>query len=248
MDGMPGDNPEIDVVGVPLFNRSFEETSFSLDEITGQYDRVWLLISGTHPFMDPDGVVRQWLEGDLYLVQENSYFGHSDLNADQYLREVPVYTEVPETLKNPAEIVFGDQLRLHGFSIGPLPETEVALPYTLYWEAVQPTERRYKYAMRLVELSDDGSSEIVSTAEREPYTGAIPTIYWDPGKIIVEYGELPPVNWQRVRTDALADPERFALTLEVYDAETLEKLPVVSSGDLPTSDDGASVILPFEVH
>ncbi len=41
----------------------------------------------------------------------------------------------------------------------------------------------------------DGSTRVISLSEREPYDGAIPTIYWDPGKTIVEYSELPPADW-----------------------------------------------------
>ncbi len=246
MDGMPGDNPEVRVVGVPLLHAPLQETIENLDELSSEYNRIWMLVSGTHPFLDREGVVASWLEDNLFLVQENSYYAHSDLNANQYLAEVPVYESVPDTMQHPTELVFGDTIRVHGYNVAEPPQTRVALPYTLYWEAEQKTDRRYKYILQLVQTHEDGSEEVIVMTEREPYTGATPTTYWDPGKIIVEYGEFPPTDWRSIRSDLVEHPERYHLALNVYDAETLEKLAVTQSGDVQVTDDSTTALFPYD--
>ena len=70
----------------------------------------------------------------------------------------------------------------------------------------------------------DGSARELARTEREPYDGATSTLYWDPGKTIVEYTELPPTAWPRP-VDA-ADAARYRVRLQVYHAELWDKLPV----------------------
>jgi hypothetical protein len=82
--------------------------------------------------------------------------------------------------------------------------------------------------------------------EREPYDGGIPTIYWEPGKTIVEYTELPPAAWPQPQT--AEDAARYRLALQVYRADTLEKLPVTRAdgleGALDVAADGQTLLLP----
>ncbi len=243
MNGMPGDNQEVTVYGVPLLDRSWEETEEFLDEATDGHQRVWLLVSGTHPYMDPDNEVEAWLDENLFKLQETTYFSHSSLKAHQYLADVPVSDGIPDSISNPTAVEFGDQFVLHGYDVKNSPDTSLALPYTLYWEALQPTDRRYKYVLRLIEQMDDGSQVVLAQTEREPYSGAIPTIYWDPGKVIVEFGELPPVDYQQITADTHVT--RLMLTLEMYDAETLEKLPVTKSDGAEPGPGDEYALLPF---
>ena len=217
-----------------------------MDELTRDKRRIWLLISGTHPYADLQGRTEGWLDDNLFKVQETTYFSHSSLKSALYLPEVPVYESLPDSLHNRVDAVLGDTIRLAGIELGAPATPDLALPVTLYWEAVTPTDRRYKYALRLTEIRDDGATETLSVSEREPYDGAIPTIYWDPGKIIVEYSELPPAPWPQPPdgADAEAFWARYRLTLQVYDAETLEPLPVTQAGAAETAEDGHTLILP----
>lgn len=251
----PGDTAygdEVDVYGAPLLNKSWPERYAFLDKITGGHRRIWLLVSGTQAHMDLDGRVEQWLEENLFKVQETVYFSQSSLKSHLFLPEVPVYESVPGSMQNVADAVFGgpsgETVRLHGYDVAYPPHTDLALPLTLYWEAAAPMDRRYKYQVQLVELLDDGSQQVLSTVEQEPYMGAIPTLYWDPGKIIVEYTELPPSllsaeGWPSIDTPEQA--ERYRLVVQVYDAETLEKLRVTDAVDFPVTQDGAAVVLPY---
>lgn len=243
VNGMPGHVDAIDVYGAPLLRTPWAERFAFLDEATNGRRRVWLLVSGTQGHMDLEGRIEGWLDQNLFKVQENTYFSQSSLKSHLYLPQVPVHDAVPDALQNRTAVFFGDQIRLHGYDVDYPPQSDLALPLTLYWEAVAPTDRRYKYQVRLVEVLEDGSPREVSVVEQEPYMGAIPTIYWDPGKIIVEYTELPPADWPQIAD--VEDAARFRLTVQVYDAETLEKLPVTASGDYPVAEDGATVVLPY---
>ena len=243
MTGMKGAHEDVAVFGAPMLEADWDERFARMEELTRDKRRVWLLIIGPHLIADVEGQSESWLDEHLYKLQEMPFFSQSSLKAALYLPEVPVYDAVPETMQNSAGVVFGDTIRLAGYDVGEPAGAELALPVTLYWQAVAPTDRRYKYALRLVETLDDGSTRVISLSEREPYDGAIPTIYWDPGKTIVEYSELPPADWpQPATSDELA---RYRLTLTVYDAETLEPLPITAPGSAQIAADGQSAVLPY---
>ena len=243
VNGMPGNNQEIDVFGAPLLNQPWSERYAFLDRETEGRRRIWLLVSGTQGHMDMDGRIEEWLDDNLFKLRETTYFSQSSLKSHLYLPDAPVYDAIPAEIQNPVDVVFGDQVRLVGYDVGLLPDSDLALPLTLYWQAVAPTDRRYKYLIELVELMDDGSQRTISLTEREPYDGTIPTIYWDPGKTIVEYGELPPAVWPG--TFASEDGKRYQLTMKLYDAETLEQLPVTDPGGKSSIQDGTSVVFPY---
>ena len=84
----------------------------------------------------------------------------------------------------------------------------------------------------------------LAVTEREPYDGAIPTIYWGPGQTIVEYTELPPTEWPQPGSAELG---RYRLALQVYRADTLEKLPVTHAADegVTVAADGQTLLLPY---
>jgi len=243
MNGMPGARGEIPVYGAPMLERDWDERYALLDELVRDKRRVWLLISGTHPYADLEGQTEDWLDSHLYKVYETTYFSHSSLKSALYVPEVPVYETVPEGMQNAAGVVFGDSVRLVGYDLSAQATPDLAVPVTLYWQAVNPMDRRYKYALRLVEMLDDGSMRELTVSEREPYDGAIPTIYWDPGKTIVEYSEFPPAEWPLAGDEAEA--ARYRLTLQVYDAETLDPLPVTEAGAAEVAEDGQTALLPY---
>ena len=84
-------------------------------------------------------------------------------------------------------------------------------------------------------MDPDGTTHVIAATEREPYDGAIPTVYWEPGKTIIEYSELPATTWPRPATPEEAG--RYRVTLQVYRADTLEKLPVTQADGLAVADD-----------
>ena len=109
-----------------------------------------------------------------------------------------------------------------------------AIPVTLYWQTLSKGRQKndYKYIVQLVETLENGQTQIVGVTEREPYNGNIRTSYWDPGKILLEETELT--------TNPAFTPEhagRYQLVVQIYDKNTLEKLPVTRSQGATVSPD-----------
>ena len=111
------------------------------------------------------------------------------------------------------------------------------MPVTLYWQAPQQPDRRYKYILRWIVRGADGVEHVLATTEKEPYDGILPTTKWTPGTLVREYTSiLPPKD--RV-------PGESHLSLQVYDAETLQKLPLklTSADNGQTASDDETLIL-----
>jgi hypothetical protein len=227
--------------GVPLLREEWPARNVKLAEWTSQYRRIWYVVSNTHPYMDLEGRTDQWLAEHLFQVQEVTFFSHSSLKAALFLPEVPVYTAVPADL-TPAAAAFGDLILLAGYEVGRAYTDGLALPVTLAWQTAQPTPDHYKYILKLVELAESREMRDLALTEREPYDGAIPTIYWQPGQTIVEYSEVPPTAWPQPATPG--ESARYRLALQVYRADTLEKLPVTQAGGLEVAADGQTLLLP----
>ncbi|MCC9077564.1 glycosyltransferase family 39 protein [Litorilinea aerophila] len=227
------------VYGVPFLHQGWEEIEAGLERLRGQYRRIWLVTSGTHPYLDPERRVKAWLEQNTVRLKKESFYSPTSfLDVELFLTQVPVFTRVPADMEHPADVVFGDQIRLVGYSVGQRLAAGSALPVTLYWQTEQPTDVHYKYILRLLQPAQDGEPQVLATTEREPYDGVIPTIYWKPGEIIMEYSELPPAP--------LADDGRYLLALQMYHAETLEKLPITQApADAQIDADGVTLLLPY---
>lgn len=231
--------------GVPLLSRSMAETFEQLDEDHGQYRRIWHVNSRTHPYMDPENSIEKWLgEHTFQFRRERFYSPNSILALDMYLPAPPVHegppSEVP--ISHRVDVGFGPEIHLVGYDVDhPLAEG-FATPVTLYWEVSTRPSRNSKYILRLVERQADGTFHEVTVMEREPYEGIAATQYWDPHKTIIEYVELAPHV-----AAALAQPGvEHAFTLQLYDAETLAKLPVQVHTGAGSLLDGETVLLPIE--
>lgn len=124
------------------------------------------------------------------------------------------------------EYTFANGARLLGFD---LPQAEVSaggtLPLTLYWEAVQPLEERYKVFTHLEAAPPGGEGVVVwGQQDNEPGGGERPMPLWQPGEIIVDEYAIP-VNPEAPAGD-------HALTVGLYHPVTGERLSVLQ-GDTP---------------
>jgi hypothetical protein len=238
------------IYGIPLLDRSMDETEEWLRSLGERYDRVWLLKSGTHPYFDEEWHLEEWLPENMLRVRDASFFSHSSLHAQLFLPEIPVFEALPADVQHPLTAEYGNLVRLAGYSIEP-PATalrpsgstptdgeERPVQVRLYWQVLEKPQRRYKYIAQLVEQGAAGSTQVLASLEREPYEGDIPTLYWDPGKTILEYVEFP------MPAQPPADGSRRYLTFQMYDAETLEKLPVTKAAGGAMQLDDSTVRLP----
>jgi hypothetical protein len=228
------------VYGAPLLNRPMEDTFAWLAELGEQFDRIWVIKSTTHPYFDLEGDVERWLLEHFLRVRDVELFSQSSLRIHLYLPKIPVFEALPETVQHPVTAEFGDLIRLAGYDVNVDPAA-VGLPWQvrLYWQVLEKPDRRYRYIWRLVEEDASGAEQTLAMVEREPYEGDIPTLYWDPGKTIMEFVEFPPSK------PGAGEVRRF-YTLQVYDAETWEKLPITRIEGGEIGADGVTARFPAE--
>lgn len=228
------------VFGMPLLNRPFDDTYEWLDELGQHFDRVWVIKSRTHPYFDLEDDSERWLRENFLRVRDVELFSQSSLRIQLYLPEIPVFETLPETMQHPVTAEFGNLIRLAGYDVAVEPTADDLPSQTrLYWQVLEKPDRRYRYIWSLVEEDAAGQQRTLSSVEREPYEGDIPTLYWDPGKTIMEFVEFPPAP------PGSAGANRF-FTLQVYDAETQEKLPVTAIDGGEIDSDGVTVLFPAE--
>lgn len=214
----------------PLFLPSRDALIGELDALTTRYRRIWLARA------DGDDPVSEWLRTRSFHADGRAFASPlASLRLDLFLAESPVRDRPPTEIEHPVEVVFGDQVRLVGYDLGQPLMAGGAWPVTLYWQPVAPLARRYKYIL-------GGSAEALhatpgqrQATETEPYNGFLPTPMWPAGAIIVEYTGVPGT--------AVAAPPLLRPTLQVYDAETLQKLPVVRAVGVQAGPDPFTVVL-----
>jgi hypothetical protein len=203
-----------------------------LQELSRQYRRIWLARS------IPDSQVASWLQSHTFRAQEWGYRSPlSFLHLELFVPQLPPRDRLPEDTQHPANAAFGDIISFRGYEIGQAFQSGYAVPVTLYWQALKPPERRYKYILRWVVRGGDGKEYVLATTEHEPYDGLLPTTVWTPGTTIREYSTILPL--------AEPIPGQAYLTLQMYDAETLQKLPVTTASGVEVGPDGEGLILPM---
>jgi hypothetical protein len=230
---------EVAYVGMPLLRRPWEETYAQLEQFRGQYRRIWHANSGTHPYFDPNNKVEGWLNDNAIQFKRERFFSPNSIVAlDLYLPAAPVYegdaADIP--MQHRLDARFGEQIHLIGYDIGEALGHGFPIPVTLYWQVSAKPEQRYKYILRLMETQANGEMRELAMTEREPYDSMTPTIFWDPGKTIIEYSNFPPTT--------LAGGT-YQLVVQMYNADTLEKLPVQLDSSDGAVSDPQTLVLPF---
>lgn len=224
--------------GVPLLI----PTDDTLSSIIEGYERIWVVTSGMFPSIaDPERTVRDWFNTNTFRVRDVKFERtQTFLDVDLYLPEPPVLHNVPaEAIAVDAR--FADQIRLLGYEIGqPLTPTS-AIPITLYWEAAQPLSERYKYAVHLEISHANGAVEPLPATEREPYDGFLPTLWWTPGSIIMEHSDVS------APSSPPGEDAAISLVVQIYHADSLEKLPIQKAGAGHVGEDGLSLRLPIRL-
>lgn len=225
------------VYGIPPLDQNRDLGAW-LDELGSQVRRVWVFKG--HPFYPNESEALEMLAEHWIPIRDMTFFSNQSLHALLYLPRNPGIEGTPAGIEQPFSANFGGVLRVVGAdadtSAWQAGITDLPLPLLLYWQVESKPERRYKYILQLI-AEKDGQRTVVATAEHEPFEASIPTIWWDPGKTIVEAVEL---------AGALPVPgARLEVALQVYDAETLEKLPAQAGDGARVDEDGYTVIFPF---
>lgn len=224
---------------LPQLDADWDATEARLAAMLTRHRRIWVVASGMVPLSAYQPETRDWLSTHAFLAREAGYASNTLLNLRLYLPQAPVFSELPATVQHPAAAVFGDRIRFSGYDRGRPLNMESVTPITLYWQPMQVMDRRYKYILRWVVEDETGAWQTLAITEREPYHGTLPTTLWGVGQTIVEYTGLPPMTSQP------ADSSRVRLAVQIYDAETLEKLPVTGADPAQVAPDGQTLLLPY---
>ncbi len=204
-----------------------------LASLRSQYRRIWLARSV------PESQTAVLLKDSTFRTQDWGFESPlTYLHLELFQVDPPIIDRIPAAAHQLAGTGFGNAISLRGYEVGRPFESGHAVPITLYWQVSQQPDRRYKYILRWVVREDDGTEHVLATTEKEPYDGLLPTAVWTPGLTIQEHTTiLPPVN---------SIPGENYLSLQMYDAETLQKLSVRSAAGVEFTPDSDTLILPIE--
>jgi hypothetical protein len=227
--------------GMPLLQADWEQTYRQLALFQDQYRRIWLARSGTHPYLDPEGKVSDWLlkHSARQLDVHKSHSPTAFLDLELYLSKPPVFEGLNPPAEYKTDVRYGDLFHLVGYDIGRPIAPDNATPITLYWQVREKPTARYKFILQLVAPRANGELHTLGATEQEPYKGRIDTTLWDPGKTIIEYTQLPPLDL------TLQAADHYLLTLQIYHAESEEKLPVAVRDASAQQRNGEIAALPF---
>ena len=186
--------------GLPRLTSPAQDTISALEELMAEYDRIWLALTHTPPWGDPDFLPKTWLKQNAFLVDEQSFHSYASLvQAFCFLTSPPALDALPE-VQHPAETNFEDKLLFLGYDLKGRPAAGGQfLHLNLYWKAQQKLEKDYGVSLRLL----DGENRLWGRADRAPLNGRYPTSQWPLGQIIKDDYELlidvgTPPGWYRL--------------------------------------------------
>ncbi|CAN5729608.1 hypothetical protein BH10CHL1_BH10CHL1_13130 [soil metagenome] len=181
---------------------------------------LWLttIIAKHHPHLyalfwgeqaqDPTGQFEIWLNQQLFKLDEQ-WFGNLRL----------VRYDVPEkalskTLEHQLPMTLGEQIRFLGYNL----TQQDNLHLSLFWQAAQPIEQRYKVFVHLL----DHEHKIVSQNDSEPGGNRHPTDSWkvNDGAILDNYALTLPAELPK---------GQFSLEIGMYNPAKGERLPVLDA-------------------
>ncbi len=192
--------------GLPRLVSPAEDTIAALEELMAEYDRIWLALSHTPPWGDPDFLPKTWLKTNAFLVDERSFHSYASLvQAFCFLTSPPVLDAPPE-IQHPLEAKFEDQLVFLGYDVEGRPAAGGSfLHLNLYWKAQQELDEDYGVSLRLL----DAENRLWGHADRAPLNGRYPTSQWPRERIIKDDYEL--------FIDAGTPPGQYGLQMVVHD-------------------------------
>lgn len=151
-----------------------------------------------------------------------------------YCNTMPAVNGQAPQPENPLAALFGDDLRLRGYTITPF-ASEIrsagTLPLSLFWQPTRSLAGSHYSIFVHLTRSDDPTP--LAQIDGPPLEGGLPTDQWT----------IPGDEIHDERTMRLVDndgnpipPGRYVLRLGVYDAQTGERLPI-SDTSQPVEDD-----------
>jgi hypothetical protein len=212
-----GTDPVDRWLGIPWIG-----TTAALNDVLNTHERVWFVID----------TIRQpvYFQGDwLAVVNQQMEQVWANDNALVYLSR-PDRVPLPARPDTITGALFGDIIRLAGYSLAEPDDSRLRL--TLFWQpqAIPPTD----YTVFLHLRNQNG----VTDAQRDgqPLAGVYPTSRWQPGETVIDPIVLPlPEN---------LEPGTYTLLVGLYRLDTLERLPVANDSTGENAVILGEIILP----
>jgi mannosyltransferase len=186
--------------GLPRLASPEEDTVSALEELMAGYERIWLALSRTPPWGDPELLPKKWLEENAFLVDERSFHSYtSPVQAFCFLTNPPALNTLPE-IQHALEANFEDKLQFLGYDLKGGPAVAGQFVHlNLYWRTQQELGEDYEVSLRLL----DGENHLWGQASRAPLNGHYPTSQWSPGQMVKDDYELSvdvgtPLGWYRL--------------------------------------------------
>jgi hypothetical protein len=140
--------------------------------------------------------------------------------------QIEAGTLVPGDITHPLDLLLGEQIRLLGYDLREtIVRAEDTIELTLYWQAIEPIQTRYKVFTHLVGETYNASTDnfLWGQQDNEPVNGQAPTTAWAPEDIIVDSYTIP------VAADA--PPGRYQIEVGMYGLVDGVRLPVLAHGE-----------------
>ncbi len=196
----------------PLDERKTER---ALEEIADKHPRLFALFWATQE-SDPDRFIEGWLDRRAFKALD-LWYG----NVRLALYATPKATP-SEEIKYPREVLLGDRIRFLGYNLlNSEVEAGDILPLTLFWEALEPVEERYKVFIHLLDTQD----HIVGQRDAEPGGGARITTTWQEGEIIADNHGLLILPG--------TPPGEYRVEMGMYSLRSGERLPTKEGREAP---------------
>ncbi|MDY7079885.1 MAG: hypothetical protein SXV54_23625, partial [Chloroflexota bacterium] len=134
-------------------------------------------------------------------------------------------TAQPTDISRPLDLCLGEHIRLLGYD---LPRVDIepggVLELTLYWQASEPIQARYKVFTHLLgETYNDSTGNFLwGQQDNEPVNGQFPTTVWVPGEIVADSYSIS------VATGA--PPGEYQIEVGMYGLVDGIRLPVLVNG------------------
>ncbi len=174
-------------VGLPLLGTGQNQTEAKLEELRASYDRIWLAISDTPSWGDPELLPREWLNQHAFRFDFKEFHSNqSTLQIAGYLPAWPSVERLPDDAQ-PWDIQFNSSLDLKGFRLVTQAESGQDLHVQLFWSVNEPVQEQASVRLRLV----DGQGHLWGQVDECPYTGLYPMWQWQPGLLLRDEHRLP---------------------------------------------------------
>jgi len=134
-------------------------------------------------------------------------------------------TAQPADISRPLDIYLGEHIRLLGYDLSQtVAEPGGTVELTLYWQAAEPVQTRYKVFTHLLgQTYNPATGNLLwGQQDNEPVNGQLPTTAWVPGAIIADHYYIP------VAADT--PPGQYHIEVGMYGLVDGARLPVLANG------------------